>query len=55
MRTSGARHPKTAEHLSTTQEFQPVFERETLAKEVEIVTASDDSDDSVQIVVERLS
>jgi isoleucyl-tRNA synthetase len=38
------------EHLGTTQEFQPVFERETLAKEVEILTGGGE----VLIVVERL-
>ena len=48
------------QHLSTTHEFRPVFERETLAKEVEIRVAdssgrADGSDgDVVLVVVERL-
>jgi isoleucyl-tRNA synthetase len=40
-------------HLATTHEFRPVFERETLAKEVEIVTLADG--ETVLVVVERLS
>jgi isoleucyl-tRNA synthetase len=38
-------------HLSTTHEFRAVLERETLAKEVEVVAGDDET---VQIVVERL-
>jgi isoleucyl-tRNA synthetase len=37
------------EHLATAQEFRPVFERETLAKEIEIVAG----DGAVQISLER--
>ena len=41
------------QHLSTTHEYSQVLERETLAKEVEIVTLPDG--ETVLVVVERLS